>query len=715
MEKKFKKRLDELIGEIEKYNPGFDRDFLIKAYKFSYNTHKEQFRLSGKPYFIHCVEVARIMVELKMDLVTIVSALLHDTIEDSGIMKSELKEEFSEEIAEIVDGVTKIGEIKYKKREEQQVENFRKMLLSMVNDIRVIMVKFGDRLNNMRTLEYLPPEKREPIAVETLEIYAPLAHRLGISIICWELEDLALKFLDSDTYIELVKKVKGSRKSREKYLEKIKTPFLESLKNANIKAQIEGRPKHFYSIYRKMKKRNCSFEEIFDLSAVRIIVDKLEDCYYALGIVHTLYPPIRERFKDFIATPKLNGYQSIHTTVIGPEGKRLEIQIRTHEMHYYADVGIASHWKYKAGEASADIIDKQLEWLGTMMEWQNDTSDPREFLENLKVDLYHEEIFVFTPKGDLLKLPNGSTPIDFGFEVHTDIGLHCIGAKVNGQVVPLYTKLESGDAVEILTSAKPKLNPNWITFAKTPKAKNVIKKWIKNSIKEQSIKLGEELLLKELNALKIKELDELLQVMPEKMGFSDIQSLYSSIGKGETSIISVIKKLPEEKFLEFQKKKFISRIIRRRTKSPHGIRVLGMDNMLIEFAECCHPVPGDKIHGVLEKGKGVIIHRSDCRDIQKHFEDPEELVPVIWDAEKSGNFKVNIKLMGEDRVGLLKDIANAISESDTNIININLDVNDAIATSNILIEVKNLQQLTNVLGNIRKINGVISVERFNSK
>ncbi len=712
MEKKFKKRLDELIHEIEKYNPGFDRDFLKKAYKFSYNTHKEQFRLSGKPYFIHCIEVAKIMIELKMDLTTIVGALLHDTIEDSGVVKSELKEEFSEEVAEIVDGVTKIGEIKYKKREEQQVENFRKMLLSMIKDIRVIIVKFGDRLNNMRTLEYLPPNKRELIAIETFEVYAPLAQRLGISIISWELEDLALKFIHSESYLNIMKQVKGTRKSREKYLEKVKNPLMDNLKNAGINAQIEGRPKHFYSIYRKMKKRNCSFKEIFDLFAVRIIVDKLEDCYYTLGIVHTLYPPIRDRFKDFIATPKLNGYQSIHTTVIGPESKQLEIQIRTYEMHNNADVGIASHWRYKEGKTSTNIIDKQLEWLRATIEWQNETNDPKEFMENLKVDLFQEEIYVFTPRGDLLKLPVEATPIDFAFEVHTDIGLHAIGAKVNGQIVPLNTKLQSGDNIEILTSTKSNLNPDWITFTITSKARNFIKKWIKSSLKEHSVKLGEEIISREFKALKIKNINETIQQITEKMGFSDIQSLYGSIGRGETSTINVIKKLPEDKILEFQKKRFISRDIKKRIKSSDGIRVIGMDNMLIEFSKCCYPVPGDKIQGVHKKGKGMIIHRSDCSNIQLNIEETENLVPVVWDTDNAEEFNVEIKLMGEDRIGLLKDIANTISENNINIININMNVKDSIVTANILIKVRNLRHLTNILSNIEKIKGVINIERL---
>jgi len=714
MEKKFKKKLDELIQEIEKYNPEFDSDLLIKAYEFSYNSHKEQLRLSGKPYFLHCVEVAKIMIELKMDLITIASALLHDTIEDGGVTKKDLMEEFSEEVAEIVDGVTKIGEIRYKKREEQQAENFRKMLLSIVKDIRVILVKFGDRLNNMRTLEYLPMQKREMIAIETLEIYAPLAHRLGISRISWELEDLSLKFLDPEVYEELVKKVKGSRKSREKYLEKIKEPLLKSLESKDINAKIDGRAKHFYSIYKKMKKRNCTFEEIYDIFAVRVMVDKLEDCYYALGIVHTLYPPIRERFKDFIATPKLNGYQSIHTTVMGPEGKRLEIQIRTDEMHYNADFGIASHWKYKEGKTSIDQIDKQLVWLRTMMELQNDTSDPREFMENLKIDLFQEELFVFTPKGDLIKLPMGATPVDFAFEVHSDIGLHCIGAKVNGNVVPVNTQLQSGDTVEILTSPTPKPNPNWITFVKTSKASGSLKKWMKNSLKQQSIKLGEELLMNELKSLKIKNITESVKVVAEKMGFSDVQSLYSSIGESETTISNVVKKLPEEYLLEFQKKRFITRLIKKKSKSYRGLRVLGVDNKMLELGTCCHPVPGDKIQGILVKGRGVVIHRSDCQNIQNFIENPDKLVPVLWDVDSSENFTVRIKLVGEDRIGFLRDVTSAISNLNTNIIKVNMEVKDSIITNTMLIEVPNLRQLTEIMMNIRKVKGVINVERFDN-
>ena len=712
MEKKFKRRLDELIKEIEKYNPQFDRELLLKAYKFSYDTHKEQLRLSGKPYFIHCIEVAKIMVELKMDLTTIICGLLHDCIEDSQVTREELREEFSEKVADIVNGVTKIGEIKYKRTEEQRAENFRRIMFSMVKDIRVIIVKFGDRLNNMRTLEFHRPKKRELIALETLEIYAPLAQRLGISRIGWELEDLSLKVLDEEAYTQLVRKIKASRKERERYVDKVKEPLLKSLEKSGIKANIEGRAKHFNSIYRKMKRRNCSFEEIYDLFAVRIIVDKMEDCYYALGIVHTLFPPIRERFKDFIATPKLGGYQSIHTTVIGPEGKRVEIQIRTHEMHFNADLGIAAHWRYKQGKTGVDMLDKQLESIRAIIEGQDDTS-PTEFIEYLKIDLFQEEVFVFTPRGDMIRLPVGATQVDFAFEVHTDIGLHCIGAKVNGRVVPLNTELQSGDTVEILTTSAPCPDPDWITFTKTSKARKIIKKWIKDSLNQQSIELGKELLLGEFKTLKNINIDEALSSASKKLGFSDTDALYGSVGRGETTISSVAKKLPEKYILEFQKKRFIKRMIKGKSPLQRGIRVLGMGNISISLGKCCNPIPGDKIQGVIPKGiNGVTVHRADCSQLLNKNYNLGKFVPVVWETDNTEMYSVGFKLVGEDRKGFLKDVVSVISDLDANIVTADIKVKDSIVTDIFLVEVLDLQQLTAIIRDISRIKGVISIERF---
>ncbi|MCK4965396.1 bifunctional (p)ppGpp synthetase/guanosine-3',5'-bis(diphosphate) 3'-pyrophosphohydrolase, partial [bacterium] len=515
-----------------------------------------------------------------------------------------------------------------------------------------------------------------------------------------------------EAYIQLVRKIKGSRKERERYVDKVKIPLFKSLEKSGIKAYIEGRAKHFNSVYRKMKRRNCSFEEIYDLFAVRIIVDKLEDCYYALGIVHTLFPPIRERFKDFIATPKLNGYQSIHTTVIGLEGKRVEIQIRTHEMHFNADLGITAHWRYKQGKTSVDVLDKQLESIRAIIEGQDDTS-PTEFIEYLKIDLFQEEVFVFTPKGDMIRLPVGATPIDFAFEVHTDIGLHCIGAKINGRVEPLNTQIQSGDTIEILTTSTPRPNPNWITLTKTSKARRIIKKWIKDSLNQQSIELGKELLLDELKSLKIKNIDESLSSASKKLGFNDIDAFYGSVGRGETTISSVAKNLPEEYVLEFQKKRFIKRMIKSKSPLHKGIRVLGVNNVSISLGECCNPIPGDKIQGVIPKGvSGVVVHRIDCSQLLNKNNNLGKFVPVVWEADNTEWYSVGFKLVGEDRKGFLKDIVSVISDLDANIVTADIKVKDSIATNIFLVEVLDLQQLTAIIRDISRIKGIISVERF---
>lgn len=715
MEKWCLEQQEQLHKDILEYMPSADFDLLDKAFYFGCEAHKEQLRLSGEPYFTHCVEVAKIMSDMRMDMPTIIASLLHDVVEDTGIPITEVKEKFGADVALLVDGVTKISEVTADKVEIRQAENFRKMLLSMVNDIRVIMIKFGDRLHNMRTIKFLPPKKQEIIARETLEVYAPLAHRLGIAKVRWELEDLSFKVLDSEAYRDIVEKVQEKKSERDAYVERIKQPLIKELEKAGINAQIQGRAKSFYSIYNKIRKRGVPFEEMYDLFAIRILVERVEDCYHTLGIVHTLFHPVPERFKDYIANPKLNGYQSIHTTVVGPGGRALEIQIRTHQMHRTSEIGIASHWRYKEGKTKEEKIDRELDWLRTILEFQEDSEDPRELLESLKIDLFQDEVFVFTPKGDLLKLPLNATPIDFAFAVHTSIGMRCLGAKINGKIVPLNTSLKSGDSIEIITSSSQHPHPDWIKYVKTAKARGHIKRWSKILLTEQSKKLGEELLTKELKSLKYKETDGALTRVAQELGFHELNSLYSSIGHGDTPVKTVIKKLipevPEEKFEVTAQGKIYKKL----GGSPHGVRVQGMDNLLINFGKCCRPVPGDEIVGFLTRGKGVTIHRANCNNLLHLMEEPERSIDVEWDVPQGKFFLVGIRVLGEDRRNFLRDLADAISSNDVNILNGTLSVEGSIVCNNFLLEIKSTDHLTEIMRNIIKIKGVISVDRLSGE
>jgi len=711
IEKKYIRRLNGLLRNIKKYHRQANIEIIEKAFYYSYNAHKSQLRLSGKPYFEHPLEVARILVNLKMDISTIVAGLLHDVIEDTGINIQDIKNDFGGEVAYLVDGVTKMEELILEKKEVRQAENFRKMLLSMAKDLRVILIKFADRLHNMRTLRYLPRKKREQIALETLNVYAPLAHRFGIAAIKWELEDLAFKYLEKEISRELEYKIRESRKDREAYIERIKKPLKKELEKVGITTDIDGRPKTFYSIYRKMRNTGQSFENIYDLLALRIVVNKIEECYFALGIIHTLYNPVQGRFKDYIAMPKLNGYQSIHTTVVGPEGKLLEFQIRTFNMHSTAEFGIAAHWKYKEGATTEDELDRHLSWMRQLVDWQIDTFDPLEFMEILKIDLYQDEVFVFSPNGDLFKLPKGATPIDFAFTVHSDIGLHCIGAKVNGRIVTLNSELKSGDTVEILTSANQKPNQDWIKFVKTSKARSRIKRWIRDSQREQSIELGKEILEKELGKFKRKVSEFDLNTFAQTMSFQTDKALFASIGLGDTSAKAVVNKLIPEEEQEPKEEKDISTYIKRARRSAKGIKVQGEDNLLISFGKCCHPVPGDDIMGFITKGRGVTIHRGDCVNINQLLKEPERNIDVEWDVDEETEFIVAIHLLGNDRKHLLKDITEKISSTNTNIVNINMSVEDAIMSGDIIVQVKDLEHLTKIIGTIRKIEDIISVDR----
>jgi len=709
LHEQFDDRFESLLKNINKYSKKSDIDMIRHAYNFGLDAHKKQRRYSGEPYFDHCLNVAEILTELKMDITTITAGILHDVVEDTGVDLEEISEKFGEVIANLVDGVTKIGELKLKSQEQRQAETFRKMLVSMANDVRVIIIKFADRLHNMRTLEHVPAKKRSRIAIETRDVYAPLAHRFGIAKIKMELEDLVLKHIDEQSYNTINRKINQSREIREKYIKNITKPIEKDLRKAKVKFKMVGRAKHFYSIYNKMERQNRPFEDIYDLLAIRIIVNKIEECYYTLGVVHNLYHPIYDRFKDYIAMPKMNGYQSLHTTVIGPDGKMIEIQIRTLEMHETAEIGIAAHWLYKEGTTDEDL-DKHMVWIRKLLDSQADEEDPTDFMEHLKIDLFQEESFIFSPKGDLFKLPNGSTPIDFAFAIHTDVGMHCIGAKVNGKIVPLKSKLKSGDQVEIITSANQEPHQDWLLFVKTGRAKQRIKKYLREIQTQQIRKLGEELLIKFLKKYDLHvESQEVKNILPQ-LGYDTIENLYLNLGRGEITTENILHKLFPETIPKEKKDSFYAKYIRR-ARSKSGISVHGLDNIAINFGQCCQPVPGDKIIGYITQGKGITIHRNDCKNMLNLGQNPDKKIEVQWDIEDEQAFEVHLSILAEDRKDLLHDISLVISKGDTNLSMVEFRVEDSLAKGNLIVQVKDLYQLTKILNSLRKIKKIISVER----
>ncbi len=711
---KYRRQFNRILKKIEEYSKNPNVHLLRSAYDFAYDAHIDQLRKSGAPYIEHCLATANILADLKMDTDTIASGLLHDVVEDSAIPIEEIREAFGDNVAHLVNGVTKISELKFKSQAEKQAENFRKMIFSMTQDLRVIMIKFADRLHNMRTLEFLPSMKAENIARETREVYAPLAHRFGIARLKWELEDLTLKALEPIAYYELVDKVAARRNERETYIHKVADPIQVELGKNKIQSEIRGRPKSLYSIYRKMRKRNKPFEEIFDLLAIRIVVDKIDECYFALGIVHTLYTPVHDRFKDYIATPKLNMYQSLHTTVIGPDGKMIEIQIRTEEMHRVAEIGIAAHWKYKEGKKSDDELDRYSAWLREMVDWQKETLDPEEYLDFLKTDLFRSEIFVFTPNGDLFKLPVNATPVDFAFSVHTDVGIHCIGAKVNGKIVPLNSTLKSGDSVEIITSSKQTPHQDWLTFVKTSKAKSRIKRILKEARYHDAIKLGEEIVQKGLKRYRLMSGKDTLSKVAQKLGFETVELLYAEIGQGDLNIQKVLETLAPERFEEessTQKENLFEKFVDRARGSAKGIRVQGMDHFLIRFAQCCHPVPGDPILGYISQGRGIVVHRRDCVNTLQLMEHPERTIDVSWDVGDEESFMVQLRILAEGRKEFLNDVTSYLSSVNTNIVRVDMSTENALIRAYLILEVTNLSHLTKIMKRLYRIQGVLSVER----
>jgi len=711
----FPKPFQELLDKVTSNEPLTEDDLkkeLWSAYEFGFRHHEGQKRRSGGSYFEnHCVEVAKILAEWNMDHITIIGGLLHDTIEDTEVNFEDIEKKFGADVANLVNGVSKLSGIRFTSQKAKQAGNFMKMLISVAQDLRVIIIKFADRLHNMSTIEYLPRIKQHRTAIETRDVYAPLAHRLGMARVKWLLDDLVLKTLNPDDYKKIEKKLKSSHKGREKYIKTITDVLLDELEEYNIAPKVYGRPKSHASIYSKMVERGKTFEEIYDILAVRIVVDKIEECYLTLGVLHQKFKPIQERFKDFIATPKSNGYQSIHTTVIGPDGKLVEIQIRTEDMEQTAEIGIAAHWRYKdENGAETKGVDSHVKWLRELLDiLQSEENDPKEFMHLLKIDLFGDEIFVFTPKGDLVQLPVKSSPIDFAYHVHTEVGQTCLGAKINHKVVPLNTELQNGDTVEIIKSSSQNPNYGWLKFAVTSKARNRIKRYLSKKERDESIKMGEEIMTKSLRRLKLINLLDEVKDAYKKFGFGGTDQLMEAIGKGEISIRDILDKIrPDEvQVEEVEPSSFFSF----KRKESRNIKLEGISNIMANFGKCCNPIPGDDMLGFITRGRGITVHRSDCSSLPLLNKESDRLVPVEWEVSRKDFFNVKLKVVGQDRKGLLKDMTESISKLNINMTSVDIKVKEAVATAIFIIQVNNLKQLDRVIRIMSKVKSIDFVER----
>lgn len=728
--------LETFILKIEQYNPYLNLDRIIQAYQFGESAHSGQFRKSGETYFIHPIHVSLILAELELDEDTIIAGLLHDVVEDTKYTLEDVSKEFGIQVSLLVDGVTKLGQIHYETKEEQQAENLRKMFLAMAKDIRVILIKLADRLHNMRTLKYMTDNKKKEIAGETLEIYAPIAHRLGISKLKWELEDLSFLYLDPEGYYDLVSKVNKKRDERENNINNVIKELKAAVKEDEITCEITGRPKNFYSIYKKMTFQEKNFEEIYDLTAIRVIVDNIKDCYGVLGVIHSIWTPLPGRFKDYISIPKPNLYQSLHTTVMSGAGEPFEIQIRTSEMHRIAEYGIAAHWKYKEGiESSKDDMENRLAWLRQMMEWQRDLSDPKEFMDSLKIDLFTNQVFVFTPEGAVVDLPMGSTPVDFAYKIHSAVGNKCVGAKVNGRIVPLNYQLNNGQIIEILTSNNSGgPSRDWLKFVISTQAKNKIKNWFKKERREDNVKEGRELLEKDIkrNGFLPKELlkDEWINPIIEKLGMNTMEDLYAAIGYGGINLNQVVPKLkdhhkqetkPQLSLLEQMAEGFDQdhqpreREKKKKQKTANGVVVNGVDDMLVRFAKCCNPVPGDAIIGYITRGRGVTIHRADCVNFEKTPDGQNRFIEVAWDKEKKEqqpSYSSEVQIIAPDRKGLLGEVTILITDLNLTVTGVNAKLSkNGIAIINLTLEISDSEQLTKLINKIRSMPDIIEVKR----
>lgn len=722
---------EEVIQLCSEYMNETKVAFIKKALEFATQAHEGQLRLSGEPYIIHSIQVAGILAELHMDPDTIATGFLHDVVEDTEIELDEIAERFSETVAFLVDGVTKLGKLKFQSKQEALAENHRKMLLAMAKDMRVIIVKLADRLHNMRTMKYQSPEKQIEKSQEAIEIYAPLADRLGISSIKWELEDIALRYINKDAYYDIVKKMDSKRVEREAFIEQTIKDIQGSIEDLNIEAEIYGRPKHIYSIYRKMVDQKKDFDDIYDLLAIRVIVPTIKDCYAVLGAVHTRWKPMPGRFKDYIAMPKANMYQSIHTTVIGNNGKPVEIQIRTHQMHHVAEYGVAAHWAYKEGRVDKveedDTIKKQLDWFRDLVELQDAARDASEFMDFVKEDIFKDQVYVFTPNGDVIELPTGSCPIDFAYHIHSEIGNKTVGSKINGQIVPLDYKLRNGDIVEILTNPSSKgPSRDWLNFTATSKAKNRIKRFFKMEERELNSEIGQDILERELkeigNTLKVITTKKNEQGILERFNFATIEDVYAAIGLGEISAASIINYLeikPKAKEAIITQKQVKPVTSKTQPRSVHesGVVVEGVDNLMIRLSRCCNPVPGDEIVGYITRGRGISVHRMDCPNLNAEDDLENRLIEVHWDqdSENEGGYEAKIIIEGFDRSGLLNDILHVINHTVTNLNSFNGKVNEnngSIVTIRVL--VKNTQQLDELMVKLKNIPNVYEVRRLSN-
>ncbi|TYZ24695.1 RelA/SpoT family protein [Selenomonas ruminis] len=722
--------IESILASVLAYEPKADTAMIQRAYDLAAAAHKGQTRVSGEEYIIHPLHVAQILTELHIDDVTVSAALLHDVVEDTLYTKEQIEEMFGEEVAMIVDGVTKLGRIKYKSKEEVQLENYRKMFLAMAKDIRVIMVKLADRLHNMRTLKYMREDKQKRIAKETIEIYAPLANRLGISNVKWELEDLCLRYLEPEIYYDLVENVKQKRKERQIFIDTAIAAIAEKLQEAKIKADIKGRAKHFYSIYKKMKRDHKDISEIYDLSAVRVLVDSVKDCYGVLGVIHAMWKPIPGRFKDYIAMPKSNGYQSLHTTVM-TRGYPLEIQIRTFQMHQVSEYGVAAHWKYKEagkGATAGKAVDQKMNWLRQMVNLQQELSDPKEYFEALKVDIFSDEVFVFTPKGDVIDLPKGSIPIDFAYRIHTEVGHHCVGAKVNGKLVPLEHKLKNGDIVSVITNkANNGPSRDWLNIVASSETRSKIRSWFKKEKREENIERGLELLKDEAKRLGYAPKDlikegRLLEVA-KKLNILTEDDLLATLGYGGVPIHGILTKLIEMHKKEVQERTppDISKIIAelkhpsqsgKKNKSSHGVLVEGESGVMVRLARCCNPIPGDPIVGFVTRGRGVSVHRTDCPNVLQDT-DFSRLIDVGWDIGLDKQYTVELEIVCNDRSGILNNVLAVPTEMKINIHSINANPNRSNKTSTIMLglDVRNSTQVTQIMTKLRRVKDVYSVVR----
>ena len=725
--------IESLIEKASTYMKESDTAKIREAYQFAAEAHKGQVRKSGEPYIEHPVAVAEILVNMQMDVTSAVAALLHDVVEDTNVTLDDLRERFGETLAMLVDGLTKLERIQFRSKEEQQNENYRKMFVAMAQDIRVILIKLADRLHNMRTLKFQSEEAQRRIAHETLEIYCPIAHRLGMSAIKWEMEDIALRYLNPQQYYRIANLMQKKRAEREQYIADVIERIREKLAEMGIQGDISGRPKHIYSIYKKMTEKNKQFNEIYDLLAIRIIVDNVKDCYATLGIIHTLWRPMPGRFKDYIAMPKANMYQSLHTTVIGPNGEPLEVQIRTWEMHRTSEYGIAAHWAYKEGQTNPNAgFGEKVKWFREILELQNEARDAAEFMESLKMDFFSDLVFVFSPKGEVFELPAGSVPLDFAYRVHTEVGNRTIGAKVNGRIVPLDHKLKTGDIVEILTS-KHSYGPSqdWLKIAQSSHARSKIKQWFKKEKREENIQRGREAIERELKRLGLEPSEwmqeDKLQPIAAKFAFNDIEDMLSAVGFGGITAAQIVTRLTEKLRRETEEANQIelstevkevkppaSAAVGQRRRSAQGIRVKGVDNLLVRFARCCNPVPGDEIVGYITRGRGVSVHRSNCNNLpSQDGEEAARVIEVQWEQSADANYAVDIEIRGHDRKGLLNEVLSVVAESKTNIAAVSgRSDKNKLALIHMTILIRNIEHLQSVVDKIKRVRDIFSVQRI---